>query len=124
MAKETIKKSNSIQMAGSILFIVGVVIAVVFGFIKPGDLGPIWTTVLIVAGLIVGFLNVTTEESNSFLIAAVTLVIVTGFGSNALLNVAKIGERLAGVLAAILIFVVPATIIVALKSIYGLAKEN
>lgn len=121
MAKETQK--NVIQKVGSILFIVGVLLAVVLGFMKPLDMGLLFTTIIIVAGLIVGLLNVTTHETGSFLLAAVSLVIVSAFGGNILINVATIGERLAGVLFAILTFVVPATIVVALKAIYSLAEN-
>ncbi len=123
MAKEVSKGDNIVQKAGSVLFIVGVLLAVVFGFLRPTDLGTILTTVIILAGLIVGFLNVTTHETNSFLLASVALVIVSAFGGNVMGNVANIGERLAGILFAILMFVVPATIVVALKTIYALAEK-
>jgi hypothetical protein len=112
-----------INKIGSWSFLLGVLIAVIAGIISPGGVTTTATSILILLGLIAGFLNVTQKETTGFLLASVSLVIVTAFGGAALGEVATIGPYLEGILAAILTFVIPAAIIVALKSIYSLAAE-
>ena len=109
-----VKKGGSV---GSWAFIVGVVIAVLFGLF--GSLSPLWLGILVVLGLVVGLLNVTGSESSGFLLAAISLVIVSAFGRNILSAVPFLG----GILDAIMALVVPATVIVALKAVHGLAKN-
>ena len=101
---------------GGWAFIIGVIIAVLVGLFG-GVLSWLWA--LVVIGLIVGLLNVTGKESSNFLLAAVSLVIVSVLGGNVMSSIPKLEQ----VLGAITALVVPATIIVALKSIYSLAKD-
>ncbi len=110
------KKVSMMQKLGSWAFIVGIVISLVAGF---WQLGIVLTAVLIVLGLIVGFLNVTGSESTPFLLATVSLVIVSSFGGAILANVSLVLQNM---LNALIVFVIPATIIVAIKSVYSLAK--
>jgi len=102
---------------------VGVILAVVApSFI---ELSPWLAWLLVVLGLIVGFLNITVAETQSFLLAALALVIVAGFGgvSEMITKVPGIGEALGRIFNAILLLVVPATVIVALRSIYTAARK-
>lgn len=109
------KKGGSI---GSWAFILGVVIAVLIGLF--GSLSnSLVLGILVVLGLVVGLLNVTGSESSSFLLAAIALVIVSAFGKNVLSAISVLGS----VLDAIMALVVPATVIVALKAVYGLAMN-
>ena len=106
-------------------FIVGIVLALIGGIIV-GLLGAgetAITSILIVLGLIVGFLNVTDKETKDYLLAAVSLILVTYFGGTVLGLVPVIGGYLSSVFGAIMTFVIPATIVVALKAIYGLAQD-
>lgn|SRR3989338_2059903 len=116
------KEENMMQKVGSWAFIIGVVLAIIAGV--AGAQGAIMTSVLIVLGVIVGFLNVTAKETTPFLLATVSLVIVTSLGGDALGSVAIVGKYIGGVFGAIMTFVIPATIIVALKAIYALASEE
>jgi len=102
---------------GGWAFILGVVVAVLIGLF--GSLSQLWLAILVVLGLLVGFLNVTGGESTDFLLAAVALVIVAAFGRDVLSAIALLGR----VLEAMIAFVVPATVIVALKAIYSLARS-
>jgi len=117
------KDMDLIAKVGSWAFIIGVVVALLLGIFSAGDT-PVATTVLIVLGLIVGLLNVTGRETTPFLLAAVSLVIVSYMGGPVFSTVAQIGPKLQGVLGAITTFVIPATIIVALKAIYALAHDE
>ena len=109
MAKR--KKTNTIQKVGSWAFIIGVLIAIIAGFFP---LSPVLTSILIVLGLIVGFLNITGTETNQFLFAALVLVVVAGVGGGLLSQIQTIGEVLKTIFAGMMTFVVPATIVVAL----------
>ncbi|HYD04048.1 MAG TPA: hypothetical protein VEC16_07165 [Alphaproteobacteria bacterium] len=117
------KDTDLVAKVGSWAFIFGVAVALMIGiFSSVGT--PVGTTVLIVLGLIVGLLNVTGRETTPFLLAAVSLVIVSTMGGPVLSGVASIGTTLQNVLAAITTFVIPSTIIVALKAIYALAHDE
>lgn len=109
------------EKVGSWAFIIGVVIAVVAGF-RPAS--HVLTSTLIALGLIVGFVNITSHETEKYLLAAVSLVVVTKFGGDYVGEIQVVGTVLKNVLGAIQTFVTPATIIVALKAIYSLAQEK
>ncbi len=118
------KSTNMLAKIGSWAFIIGVVIALLVGVFTKGAGNAVTTSVLILLGLIVGFLNVTGRETTPFLLSAVSLVIVLNFGGTVLGDVATIGAYLSGTMHAMMIFVIPATIIVALKAIYALAHDE
>ena len=111
------------QKIGSWIFILGVVVAIVVPIFT--ELSPWLTTLLIILGLAIGFLNVNLADTQSFLLAALALVIVSGFSSTSemITQVAQIGPALGRIFGAILLLVVPATIIVALRSIYTVARK-
>src|SRR3989338_3419671 len=112
---------------GNYSFIIGVLMAVVLGLfqapLKESGATPWLTSLVILLGLIVGFLNVTGKETRDFLISASLLTIVVWAGAQGVTggvglgSVAVIGEFLQGLLQSILAFVVPAVIVVALKEI-------
>ena len=104
---------------GRIGFIVGVVVSILAGFVNSIYIFPALT----VLGLIVGFLNVQAKEVQSFLLAAISLVIISAFGSAQINALPVVGATMGRIYTALLTFVAPATIIVALKSLYGLASK-
>ncbi len=114
------KKHTFVQKLGTWSFIVGIIIAMAAGF---WDLNAMIVSVLIVLGLIVGFLNVTGEETTPFLLATVSLVIVAAVGQGTLGQVDVIGPTLQRVLITFITFIIPATIVFACKAIYSLAAD-
>lgn len=114
----TLKTLNKI---GAWAFIFGIIMAAVAGF-WPLSAGLV--SALIILGLIVGFLNIELHQANNFLFAALVLVLISSFGGSLLSQVAVIGETLASIFVAIVSFVTPAAIIVALKAVYEHAKED
>lgn len=109
---------------GEWTFLVGVLVAVLVGLFSAA-LSSIegWLVLLlVVAGLVVGFLNVSEKESTAFLVAAAALLI-TGTTGETLTKVPFIGVYLASVVKQIAVFVTPAAIVVALKAIAALAKD-
>lgn len=115
------------KQIGNYSFIIGVIVAVVLGLAAP-KLGTatawLWS-LLIVLGLVVGFLNISGKETKEFLWVTVALVVVAFAGSaqiSSWSNVELIGPYLKGIFDAILAFVVPATVVVALKDVWDMAK--
>lgn len=107
-------------MLGAWAFLIGVILAVIVGLFSTQLVGQDWILiVLVLAGLIIGFLNVSGKEVKDFLLIGTALVIVGRFGGDALFNVSYIGP----ILSALVILFAPATIIVALKAAFALAKN-
>jgi|SRR3989338_1503460 len=116
------------KKVGNYLFIAGVVIAVVLGLaaskLPTGAASWLWSF-LIVLGLVIGFLNVTGKDTKEFLMVSMALVIVAYAGSsqvNSWEKVEVIGAYLKGVFDSMLMFIVPASVVVGLKEIWALAK--
>lgn len=122
MVKKNTKK-NKLKKIGTTAFIIGVIAALIVGFLAQLIGEHITTSILVLLGLVVGFLNISEHEVKDYLLAAVSLVIVTALGSAVLGGIVYIGPYLGNVLQAIMTFVIPATIIVALKEIHSLAKD-
>jgi hypothetical protein len=107
---------------GSWAFLVGVILALVFGlfassFSSTAQGYMVWALVII--GLVVGLLNVTAKESAPFLMSGVVLLIASVFGAGVMQGV----QYIPSILEALLMIFVPATIIVAIKNVFSLAKN-
>jgi len=123
-------KENSV---GAWAFLIGVVLAVVIGISTSSflSIGTITShsaqiyAVLVILGIVVGFIGVTGKESQTFLIAGASLVVVSKFGmesvTGSLIGIG-VGDVAASTFAALLALFVPATIIVALKTVFSIAK--
>ena len=106
---------------GSWAFLLGVIIAVIFGIVDwASGTSPEWVGwILVILGLVVGLMNITDKEANPFMISGVILVLVSWLGADVMSTIGIVQS----VLNAILMLFVPATIIVALKSVWGIAKK-
>jgi len=112
------------NLIGGWAFLVGVVIALIVGVGFVND--PTWSVILFVIGLIIGLSNVADEEVSPFLMSAVVLIIATHFGADMFKDMASQGDILSsivGILNALKTIFVPATVIVAVKNVFGLAKH-
>ena len=127
MVEEPSISASQFKGLGSLIFFFGALIAIMTGVfnqaIQNGIPNPLLVSLVILFGSVAGLLNVTAKESNSFILAAVALVIVSEFGSETLKNVLFIGQYLEAVFDSLITFVVPATIIVVLKRIYKLEED-
>lgn len=106
------------NIIGSWAFLIGVILAVVLGAWKE-QLSTTFVYILVVIGLVVGILNITGRETNAFLMSGTVLVIISGFGGGAVYGV----KFLPGILAALMTIFVPATIVVAIKNVFTLARN-
>jgi hypothetical protein len=100
---------------GKWAFIVGLVLAGVAGLL----LQAVWVVwVLAILGVIVGLLNVTQEETQGFLLAAIAFAL----SATALNTVPYIGGVVANILGYVAAFVAGAMIVVALKAMFETAR--
>ncbi len=118
------------EKIGEWAFILGVVIAIITG-LAAGITGGIATTsgqwialVLVILGLVVGFLNIQDKDIFNFLIAAIALMSGGIMMSLSPLDtlISPLGTTLTSIFRYIVVFVSPAALIVALKAVYNLSK--
>jgi|YelNatPaOPRAMG01_1025707.scaffolds.fasta_scaffold02594_7 hypothetical protein len=104
---------------GEYAFLAGIALAILAGIaMLTGD----WVTlVLVVLGLIVGLLNISAKETTPFLLSSITLLLA---GSAGLEKLPWVGGFVGPIMANIVAFVAPAAVIIALKTVFDLAKKR
>lgn len=107
------------NLVGGLAFLIGVLLAVIIPLIG-GTLNSTMVWILVIIGIAVGLLNVTSEEGNHFMMSGIVLIIASSLGQA---SIAEIPQRLLGVLNALLLIFVPATIIVAIKNVFTIARN-
>lgn len=104
------------QQIGKWAFIVGLVIAVLAGI----GLDQTWFTwVLALLGLIVGILNVTSGETQGFLLAAIALML----SANAVQEIPFVGAQLTQILSNVVAFMAAAVLVVALRALFETVRD-
>ncbi|HJX03462.1 MAG TPA: hypothetical protein VJ488_02765 [Dehalococcoidia bacterium] len=112
--------SKVAPMIGFWAFIVGLVIAVIGGIIMPAN--SVIIIILIILGLIIGFLNITSTETILFLLAIIALVAVGNvFAPLTALGIGKILGSMLGYVAPLM---APAAIIAAIKALWKVGKPG
>ncbi|MBW3013302.1 hypothetical protein KY340_03785 [Candidatus Woesearchaeota archaeon] len=104
---------------GHYAFLIGVILAIITGFFP--DTVMYSALVLVILGLVVGFINITAKETHGFLVASIALMVAGGAGLGVIPW--NVGGYLVSILTNIVIFVAPAAIVVALKTVVALATE-
>ncbi len=119
------------NLVGAWAFLIGVILAILVGVLaglfSSIRINPIVLGVLSILGIFVGYF-VAEKDIQTFLLASVSLVLVSYTGISGLILGAAvsgfdIGKIISSVLQALLALFVPATIIVALKSVFSIAKS-
>jgi hypothetical protein len=116
------------NLIGAYAFLIGVILAVLVGILQQSldvaKTSSIPYALLVILGIMVGFFNFSDKDSFTFLVASLSLVIVSGFGQTALIYVAQVPilSSLTAVLSALMVMFVPATIIVALKTVFSISR--
>ena len=104
-------------IVGLTAFTLGLLIAVAFGILSALDVVAYGNTVviviLVILGLIVGFLNITSKEILPLLLATVALVVVGNVFEP--IELAGIGTMLDNILKLLATLMAPAAVIVAIK---------
>ena len=107
-------------------FTIGVVIALLLRLIStmlPPTTLPYLTSILILAGIVVGFFNITPSEARDYVFYVTALVVVLSLGGDNLGQIQYIGVYLKNILATIVSFILPSVVIVGIKAIINLAKD-
>ncbi len=105
------------SLIGKWAFVAGLVICVIAGLgLAEHSAVPI---VLAVIGLVVGFLNVSGAETRTFLIAAIALVI----SATSVDQLPEVGGYITAIMDNIVVFIAPAVLVVALKSLWSTAGD-
>ncbi len=108
------KKKQAGQL-GSWAFLLGVVLAILFTLVS----FPQYAWTLVFLGIVVGLLNITSSETSKFLFAGTVLVIVGSFGGFALESIPFLQDVFANLTA----LFATSTIVVALKSVFEIARR-
>lgn len=108
---------NSRNLIGSWAFLIGVILAIVLGLV--GSLNATIIYVLLIIGILVGLLNVAEKEVSPFLLSGAILIIASSLGQSVVRSVTYFDS----ILQALLVIFVPATIIVAIKNVFSLARN-
>jgi len=121
------------QKIGSYAFLVGVLIAVIIGVLAAyvpstvQGLAGVTALLLVVLGLIVGFLNIKDKHITDFLVATIAIVMVGG-AAGGLVGLDQIikpaGTMLVLVIGNIVTMAAAAALVVGLKQIFALANSK
>lgn len=116
------------NLIGAWAFLFGIIVAIALGIFQ-ATISPTngWVYLLLaILGIIVGLATSRDDSRDSvtFLLATISLVIVSYMGQATLALVGHIGNIIGIVLNALLIMFIPATIIVALKTVFSVATSK
>ena len=116
---------------GAWAFLIGIVLAIIAGIFTRGSTDPIILIVIVAMGLVMGYF-VAEKEVQTFLFASVAAALASFAGIQGLAtNVELTGITVSGVaiakimisiLSTLLFLFVPATILVAIKTVFSIAK--
>lgn len=132
--KKMVIKSRE-DSIGAWVFLSGVVLAIFIGIITvlipPTKISqfssPIYA-LLVIMGIVIGIkVDVSDKHSQTFLISSAVLVIVSRFGMESVVGSLigiGIGDLVSSVFGALLVLFVPATIVVALKTVFSMTRIN
>lgn len=127
----------NLEQIGGYALIAGVIIAILAGAVQTlapsamdqNTVVPWVVLAMVVLGLIVGFLNIKDTDTAPFLIAAIALIVTATGAANLVLidKVTKVfglglGTMLQTIVLNIAVFVAPAALVVALKTVYTTAS--
>lgn len=116
------------NLFGAWAFLIGVILAIVVGIFAQSNINPFILGILACLGIILGFF-VAEKDIHTFLLASVSLVVVSNMGISGLVlgsavSGVAIGKMISSILQTLLALFVPATIVVALKSLFSISSNN
>ena len=121
-------KTNVLSTIGFWAFIVGLAIAVVVGIMAALGIANaiMWVIImiLIILGLVVGFLNITAKEILLFLVATIALMVAGGVFAPLATPGINIGNILDNILALVATLMAPAAIVAAIKALWAVGRPG
>lgn len=127
MKKKLHKIKHKLPQYGSVMFAVGIAIAIISTFINLSPTAQKATfATLIIIGFIVGMLNITNQEVVPFLVAYIAIIMLLGpfFGTLAENFQFFQNSLLTEIFGNIILLVVPATLTVAAKTFFITARNE
>jgi len=115
-----VDKARIVGLVGFWAFIVGLIISLIAGLVLPGN--GLVVLVLVILGIVIGFLNITPKETQALLLAAIALIVVGN--AFAPLKFLGIDTYIAGILAYVTVLVAPAAVIAAIKTLWAIGKPG
>jgi hypothetical protein len=123
--------ASLLATVGKVAFVIGVLFAI-FGGVWGGKAAPTndgVVIVLLLAGILIGFLNITAKEASVVLAATVALIVLAIWGHSdafkPVLHVSQgLGENVIGVVDCFGLLMAPAAIIIAIKAVIATAKPG
>ena|SRR3989344_486408 len=114
------------NLLGAYAVLIGVILALTLGFFQALFAGARqnWIYIsLAIIGVIIGLVSVGKEsrDATTFLLASISLVIVGSMGQQ-VLSVGEFGINISVILDTLLTMFIPATIVVALKTVFSVAS--
>jgi hypothetical protein len=109
-----------LRFIGFWAFVLGFIIAIVAGFVAPEKTWAV--VVLIILGLIIGFLNISARETLLFLVATVALIVVGQVFAP--LTVLSVGKYLDHILSYVATLMAPAAVVVSIKALWAISKPG
>jgi hypothetical protein len=109
------KKTNSLDMIGKWAFIIGLALAILAALLVSVVTIPNLALILVVLGLIVGFLNIAEKDTVKLLVAIIALTVI---GAAAIAVIPAINTYLLDILTNIITLAGAAGLVVAVKAIY------
>jgi len=105
---------------GKWAFILGIILAILVGFVAV----PYTALILMVLGLIVGFMNVESNEATNYLVAAVALLVIGIAGIQAMSTLGvTVYDWVQSIMSNFIAFVGASALVVSIKSIVQLGKD-
>ncbi len=118
------------NIIGARAFLIGIFLALIVGVVRSFTTfaNPFVMGVLAILGIVVGFF-VADRDAKTFLLAGVSLVIVSfagiqGMVLDAAISGIQIGKIVSSILGTLLVLFVPATIIVAIKMVFSVSTSR
>lgn len=108
------------KQMGRWAFIIGLIISLLLGFVTFGYS----SLILVILGLIVGFLNVTEKEASKYLIAVIALTVIGIAGLQALTVLGSLHTWIQTVLTSFLVFVAASAVVVAVKVLFETSSNE
>ncbi len=109
----------NLSLLGKLAFIAGLIIAVIASFAQFGLDPEIAALALAVLGLIVGLLNVTGQETRTFLLAAIALML----SATSVQGLPLVGDVLSNILTNLVAFLAAAVLVVSIRSLFFTASD-
>lgn len=108
------------KLMGRWAFLIGLIISLILGFVS----FTYATLILVILGLVVGFLNVSEKEASKYLIAVIALIVIGIAGLQALTILGSLYTWIQTVLTSFVVFSAASAVVVAIKVLFETGQND